>query len=183
MFLLMVRRALSRAWPKKALAALAVALGTSLAAGMLNVVLDVGDSLDRELKSYGANIVVTPAADAGPLQAAGAGFAPPAAQSYLPEKDVPLIKTIFWRNNIVGFAPELEAQAEVPGAATVPVVGTWFRKSLIIATGETVSAGVQDIKPWWQVTGTWPDDQRAGASALVGQEVARRLSLKPGDKL
>ena len=40
-------------------AMLAVALGTAVAAAMLHVSLDIGDKMGRELRTLGANIVVT----------------------------------------------------------------------------------------------------------------------------
>lgn len=183
MFLVMVRRSVIKGWRKKALAVVTVALGTSLAVAMLNVSLDIGDKVDRELKSYGANISVIPEAQAIPLEIAGVSFNPLEDQSYLSEKDLPKIKTIFWTNNILGFAPYLNTRAEASGGGQVPVVGTWFRKTLVIPTGETVNAGVRDIKSWWQVAGTWPGDEAGSVSAIVGQTVAQRLSLKPGDSL
>ena len=39
------------------LIAFTIALGASLATGMLNVMMDVGDKVNQELKNYGANIV------------------------------------------------------------------------------------------------------------------------------
>ena len=56
----MIRGALFRQKGKMLLIAFTVALGASLATGMLNVMLDVGDKVNQELKTYGANIVVKP---------------------------------------------------------------------------------------------------------------------------
>lgn len=183
MFLRMMRRSVVKSWRKKALAVITVAIGTSLAVAMLNVSLDIGDKVNRELKGYGANILVSPEVEAIPLKLEGVDFDPLAGQSYLSEKELPHLKMIFWRNNILGFAPYLEARAEVSGGGRLPVIGTWFRKTLVIPTGETVTTGVRDIKSWWQVDGAWPDDETDDNAALVGQAVARRFSLEPGDTL
>ena len=40
--------------------AFTIALGASLATAMLNVMFDVGDKVNQELKTYGANIRVVP---------------------------------------------------------------------------------------------------------------------------
>ncbi|TAK27573.1 MAG: ABC transporter permease [Chloroflexota bacterium] len=183
MFLLMVRRSVTKGWRKKALAVITVAIGTSLAVAMLNVSLDIGDKVDRELKSYGANIEVIPKVETIPLEIEGVDFSPIEGQGFLAEAELPKVKTIFWQNNILGFAPYLNARAEAPGEVRVPVIGTWFRKSVVIPTGETLTTGVSDIKSWWEVDGAWPDDEPGGAAAVVGQAVARRFSLKPGDSL
>ena len=60
MFIRMIRGALFRQRGKMLLIAFTIALGTSLATAMLNVMLDVGDKVNQELKTYGANITVKP---------------------------------------------------------------------------------------------------------------------------
>ncbi|MDP2729327.1 MAG: ABC transporter permease [Dehalococcoidales bacterium] len=182
MFLRMVKRSFTRGWKKKALAVITVAIGTALVVAMLNVSLDIGDKVGRELRSYGANIMVTPEVEAIPLEVAGVSFNPLAGQSYLADKDIPKLKMIFWRNNIVDFAPYLKTNAEAEGGR-VTVIGTWFDQHLVIPTGETIVTGVKKLKSWWQVEGAWPDDEATDSSALVGKDIARRFSLKPGDDL
>ena len=60
MFFRMIRGTLLRQWKKMILIAITIALGASLATAMLSVVLDVGDKINQELKTYGANITVVP---------------------------------------------------------------------------------------------------------------------------
>ena len=56
----MIRGVLFHQRSKMLLIAVTIALGASLATGMLNVVMDVEDKVNKELKSYGANITVKP---------------------------------------------------------------------------------------------------------------------------
>ena len=44
--------------------------------------------------------------------------------------------------------------------------------------------GQKTVSPYWQVTGDWPQEP-AGAEpqTLVGQQLARQMGWKPGDKL
>ena len=56
----MIRGVLFRQRGKMLLIAFTIALGASLATSMINVMLDVGDKVSQELKTYGANIVVRP---------------------------------------------------------------------------------------------------------------------------
>ena len=58
MFWQMIKGALFRQRSRFFLIALTVALGVSLASAMLNVMFDVGDKVNQELKAYGANITV-----------------------------------------------------------------------------------------------------------------------------
>jgi len=62
MFFRMIRGAFTRQWKKMLMIALTVALGASLATAMLGVMMDVGDKVNQELKTYGANITVVPKA-------------------------------------------------------------------------------------------------------------------------
>ncbi|MBQ9300116.1 MAG: ABC transporter permease, partial [Clostridia bacterium] len=56
----MIRGVLFHQKSKMLLIAFTIALGASLATGMLNVMLGVGEKVNKELKNYGANIVVKP---------------------------------------------------------------------------------------------------------------------------
>ena len=60
MFWQMVKGALVRQRGRFILIALTVALGVSLATAMLNVMFDIGEKVNQELKAFGANITVTP---------------------------------------------------------------------------------------------------------------------------
>ncbi|MDR1440107.1 MAG: ABC transporter permease, partial [Clostridiales bacterium] len=60
MFWRMVKGALFRQKGKMLMIAFTIALGASLATAMLNVMLDVGDKVNQELNTYGANIKVRP---------------------------------------------------------------------------------------------------------------------------
>ena len=56
----MLRGALTRRGNRHLMIALTVALGAGVATSMLSVMFNVGDKVNQELKSYGANIVVRP---------------------------------------------------------------------------------------------------------------------------
>ncbi len=63
--------------------------------------------------ALGANLLVTPQADALPLEIGGVDYRPVDSGAYLPEADLGKLKTIFWRNNIIGFAPSLDVPVEL----------------------------------------------------------------------
>ncbi len=183
MFAKMIAGALLRRWRRTLMIGLTVALGASLATAMLNVLLDTGDKVSKELKSYGANITVTPRAASLARDLYGAEGDPGVGGPYLKEQDVAAIKTIFWANNIVAFAPFLEVRALVgPVGTPVTLAGTWFQRSIELPTGQTVEAGARLLKPWWEVDGAWPDDADR-RSVLVGKRLARKLAVSVGDRL
>lgn len=184
MFLRMLRKSFTTGLKGKILAIITVAFGASLATAMLTVSLDIGDKINRELKTYGANLLVEPKMDTIPVEIGGVDFNPLADKAYIKEEDLPKLKMIFWRHNIVGFAPYLY-QTAITGTKgrEIQLVGTWFNKRLVIPTGETVNTGVQQVKPWWEVEGEWLDDEDGENGALVGAALAGQLAIQPGDTL
>jgi len=113
MFLRIVADSFGRRPRHKLLTGAALALGMGVVTAALSVSLDVGDRLAKEFRGLGANLLVTPQADSLPLEIGGADYRPVNAGAYLPEADLPKLKTIFWHNNIIAFAPILEDRATV----------------------------------------------------------------------
>src|SRR5579862_4035412 len=117
MFLRFVSQSIRRSPRRKAMTVAAVAMGSAVATAMLGVMLDIGDRVNRELRSLGANLIVTPKSRALPVEIGGVSYRPVAREDFIPEAAVPKIKTTFWHLNIIGFAPALRAQAQVDGRA------------------------------------------------------------------
>src|ERR1700757_3139996 len=113
MFLRLLADNFARRPRRKLLTAAALSLGMAVATAALSVSLDVGDRLAREFRSLGANLLVTPQADSLPLEIGGVDYRPVNSGAYLAEADLDKLKTIFWRNNIIAFAPILEISASV----------------------------------------------------------------------
>ena len=144
----------------------ALALGMAVATAALSVSLDVGDRLAQEFRSLGANLLVTPLADSLPLEIGGVDYRPVNAGAYLPEADLGRLKTIFWRFNIIGFAPVLEVPVRSwspasknwssPGVTDkATLIGTWSQHSVAIPDGTTYVSGIEKTNPWWHVQGSW----------------------------
>src|ERR1700761_5550788 len=108
MFLRLVADSFGRRPRHKLLTGAALALGMAVATAALSVSLDVGDRLSREFRSLGANLIVSPTADSLPLEIGGVDYRPANAGAYLLEASIPRIKTVFWHNNIIAFAPTLD---------------------------------------------------------------------------
>jgi putative ABC transport system permease protein len=191
MFFRMLTGALLRQRGRMAMIALTMALGTSICTAMLNVMFDVGDKVNQELKSYGANLAVVPrgASFLGDLYGeAGEAVSGGGADKYLAEDELPKMKTIFWAFNIVDFAPYLESNALVKSggkAVRAPVMGTWFDKRFDAPTGESVRTGMSRMKSWWDVKGAWAEDGEpdSEASGMIGTNLASKLGVAPGDTL
>ncbi|MGO8789955.1 MAG: ABC transporter permease [Terriglobia bacterium] len=176
-----VLESLARRRRRKLLSVFAVALGVAVTAAVATLSLDVGDKVSRELRSFGANLSVTPAADSLPVAVGGVDYRPAGAGAFLPESALVSLKRIFWRNNIVAFAPLLYAPATLEGRQVV-VIGTWFEKAMTVDKSEVFVTGLEKLHPTWKITGKWPgDDDPIGT--LVGRRLAERLNLHPGQEL
>jgi len=171
-FLRLLYQSFHRQQRRKLLAALAVTIGVAVATAMIAIAVDVGDKINRELRSYGANIVVYPEDAALDVRIGDQDIKPAAVGSYLKESDLPNIKGIFWGHNILTFAPFLETTALVDGRQ-VRVIGTYFDKRIRFGT-EDFNTGVRRLYPWWKLdSGTWPDDDRN--EVLIGSKLAEQL--------
>ena len=185
MLLKMIRGVLFHQRGKMLLIAFTIALGASLATGMLNVMMDVGDKVNQELKTYGANITVKPKeasllSDIYDIGENGEAI----AASYLREEDLGKIKTIFWAFNIVDFTPFLDTTVTIPDGTLVKTVGTWFNHHLSLPTGEELDAGVVGMRSWWDITaGKWLDEKDANADSemMVGAVLADQQGWSVGD--
>ena len=184
MFFRMIRGAFTRQWKKMLMIALTVALGASLATAMLNVMMDVGDKVNQELKAYGANITVVPKSTSV-INDLYEVEGEKAEGSYLREDELGKIKTIFWAFNIVDYAPFIDTEVTLPDGTEAKMVGTWFNHHMELPTGETLDTGIQNLRSWWDVTdGVWLDEQTGSQDAcMVGEVLAKREGLSAGDTI
>ena len=192
MFLRLVADSFTRRPRRKLLTMAALALGMAVATAALSVSLDVGDRLAQEFRSLGANLLVTPLADSLPLEIGGVDYRPANAGAYLPEADLGKLKTIFWRFNIMSFAPILDVPVDavaVNNTAAEPLraigrttfIGTWHDREVPIPDGTTYETGIEKTNPWWHVEGKWFTDN--STDCVVGTGFAKRYGVKVGDVL
>ncbi len=155
---------------RKAMAVMiaSVAVGAALTATLLALSFDISSKISKELRLFGANIVIQPKIS---------GLAGLSGQErYLREQDLPKAKTIFWRHNIQGIAPVLVIHDET---LNVNLLGTWYRHTLPLPGEKSgFEAGVASVMPWWSVEGAWPSEND---EVLAGAGVAQRLEKKIGD--
>jgi putative ABC transport system permease protein len=179
MFVRLVYESFRRQKRRKVLAGIAVTLGVCVATAMIAVATDIGDKINRELRRIGANLIVTPQEDTLDVEIGSVNLKPPSDGAYLNEADLPKIKGMFWRNNIVGFAPMLPVSVNLASANTT-LLGTYFAKHIQFGKQDFVT-GVRTTHLWWRVEGEWPDD--GSQNILVGERLAARIGRHPGDQI
>jgi len=183
MFVRLVYESFRRQKRRKLLAGAAITLGVTVATAMIAVATDIGDKMNRELRTIGANLLVTPQEDSLDIEIGGVNLKPPSDGAFLDEADLPKIKGTFWHNNITGFAPmlPLNVKLEHDGQQQdVTLLGTYFAKQLSFGK-DNFTTGVRTTHPWWRVAGAWPDDN--SRDVLLGEKLAVRLGEKLGGEL
>jgi len=154
MYLRMVTAALKNRKSRVAIALLALVLGIGVISGLLSVYNDITLKMSKELRSYGANLVLVPT-----QQQEGSTLELAKLNQVL--EQVPQEKTI-------GYSPYLY------GIVT-------GNKQRFVAVGVDFS-GIQKVSPYWRLDGAWPNEnnQIVVGSALAEQlelNVGQKLSI------
>jgi len=190
MFLRLLFESFRRQKRRKTVALLAIALGMSVATAMIAVGNDIGDKISQELRTLGANLVITPIEDTLDVNIGGVNLKPASEGAFIPESSLAKIKGIFWGHNINGYAPFLSQQIDLGsdyGNARVELIGTYFAKTVRYGKEEFVT-GVRTVNPWWKVEGDWPADEplatdKSVPAVLVGRRFAAEHKLQIGSEI
>ncbi len=135
-------------------AVLAIVMGASMVSTLLNISFDLNSKVAKELRSFGANVVIFPGQDG--------------AQALLVDE----VKKLSGENMseyIYGYTPYIYDIGKLRDQKVV-IVGTQFEK-------------VKRISPWWKVDGKWNDDGVGEDSIMLGNNVASKLGYKIGDEV
>ncbi|HEV2289058.1 MAG TPA: ABC transporter permease [Candidatus Acidoferrales bacterium] len=189
MFVRLLRESFTRNPRRKLLTGIALVLGMTVATATFTVAVDVGDQLAREFRSLGANLLITPQADTLPVEIGGVDYRPVDQGAYLPVSDLPKLKEIFWRHNILGFTPFLDVpvtgaiahNAGPPQNFPAMLVGTWYSHAVPLADGTTFTTGASFTHPWWKISGQWFAD--GSKNCVVGALLAKTEEISIGDVL
>ncbi|MHB8868795.1 MAG: ABC transporter permease [Thermoleophilia bacterium] len=146
-------------WPRRRsrlfIALAAMAVGVAVVTALATVYLDLRAKMTRELRGYGANLVVAP-------EAVG-------EESHMSLADAAAVRSFVPPASLHAAAPYLHGLTDLssgPVRARAALTGTEFDAAF-------------EVNPFWRVTGRPP----AGpGEALVGILLARRLGLSPGDR-
>ncbi len=181
MIIKILESSIKQNFTQKFLAFLTIFLASMLLASMLNMTLGIGNEISKELRSYGSNILVLPKGNSLSIEVGNKTFKPLKNENYLEESRLNNIKEIFWRNNIVGFAPFLETKISIKDK-NVTLVGTYFDKNVKVQDEENFTTGVKVVYGFWKVDGNYPKDDSLD-EILIGEELAKNLEISVNDEL
>jgi len=161
-------RNIRKKWVKTMLLLLVFSLSVVSIVSLHYVSQVVGDSLEKKLTAYGANILVMPKSEKLTVSYGGFSMGDMVlGVSDLRESEVEAsIASIELKDRISVIAPKLVAMTKVGGVG-VGVVGVRFDREQI-------------LKGYWSVEGTFPT--RADG-ILAGAKAAEKLGLKSGDSI
>ncbi len=179
MFLRLLYQSFHRQQRRKLLAAVAITLGVTLATAMIAVGVNVGDKVNSELRSFGANIVLSPKEDSLAVNVGGVDLRPAMQSAFLKESELPRMKGIFWGHNIKAYSPMLNTTVSVEGKP-VELMGTYFAHEVRFGN-QSFTTGVKETHRWWRVQGRWPQEE--AAEILLGARLAQELKKEVGDEV
>lgn len=161
-----IRRDIRHRTGRFAFLVLSVSIGIAAIIGILQINVYAQEDINRQLESFGANMVIYPKSDAFSLQYGGVNLASvDVKQSDIDESDLEKIYTIENAENINIVSPKVVGAADVDGKL-VPLVGVDFDSEL-------------RLKKWWEIMGDMPDD----GEVLVGYILYDELGLSPGEEI
>ncbi|MGL1931845.1 MAG: ABC transporter permease [Desulfotalea sp.] len=155
--------------PSKTLLLLLVfTLGVISIIALYKASLVVGESLERKLTSFGANIIVSPQTQTLKVSYGGFNMGDMLIDiNQLGEQDtVQAIKSIGYQDRISIIAPKLVSMAKVDDTP-VAVIGVRWQEELA-------------LKSYWVVSGSYPESEK---HIVLGATAAKTFGLQPGDSI
>nr|WP_321259635.1 FtsX-like permease family protein [uncultured Pseudodesulfovibrio sp.] len=157
-----------RKWVKTLLLLVVFTLGVTSIVSLNSVSSVVGESLEKKLTAYGANILIMPKSEK--LTVSYGGFSMGdmvlGANDLSESEVVNMVGTIELKERIAVVAPKLVSMASV-GDTVVGVVGVRWDKEKV-------------LKGYWAVNGEFP---ATDSGVVVGAKAASSLGVSPGSSL
>ena len=155
-------------WLRTGLLFAVFTLGVASMTGIWQVSILIGDSFERKLISYGANVLITPKRDTLHVSYGGYSLGDVTLEEHwidLPEA-LAAIDAIALRENVAVVAPKLLGVTRIAGQAAA-IVGVDWAEELA-------------LKGYWEAEGDLPSGQN---DLLAGASLAAQLDLTPGQTL
>jgi putative ABC transport system permease protein len=158
MFLRILIKAIIHRRGRTAIALASMIIAAAITSAMLSVYIDADQKMSRELRAYGANVMLSPIEN----------------KSLFDERVISQIGSSQWPVEIIGAAPYLYlvsiAKSSGENQTAVVVAGTWFDQ-------------VKKISPWWQVKGQWIEARDDRSNCIIGSKVAQQLGVDQGQSI
>jgi putative ABC transport system permease protein len=157
----LVVRALAHRKGRTVLLLAVLAMASSLATALGIVSFSMEKRVAEEVRKYGANVVIIPDSARLDVGSGGLNFGVVTEPAYLKQLEV--------EEALAGNGLKAERSFHLRGALQ-------YKNADIMVEGVNF-ADIRRLFPWWQLKGGWP----AVGETVVGNDLATRLKLKPGD--
>ena len=159
----LVLRALAYRTGRTVLLLAVLAMASSLATALGIVSSSMEKRVAEEVRKYGANLVVIPKTARLDVGSGGLNFGVISEPAYLQQYQV----------------EDALARSALTAERSFHLRGSLQWKNADILVEGVNFADIRRLFPWWQLKGSWP----AAGETVVGNDLATRLGLKPGDAL
>jgi len=162
MFLRMVGKAFKERKSRVAIAFFAIVVGVGIIASLFSVYYDISIKMSKELRVYGANLVLAPDSQT--------------SNKEMNIEELNKVVNKFDKDKLVGYRPNLYGvvKAKTKGILDVKkpivLVGTWFDQ-------------VDQVNPYWKVEGELLVNKKVDDEVVLGKEAAKKLGYDIGDTL
>ena len=153
MFATLLFKALLRRGGRAGVAAASIVVGAAVVAALMSLYLDISIKMSEELRAFGANFYVGPAATG--------------AERGIAEETYGAVLGEIPRDRLVGASPLLYGIVRLDLGPAV-MAGVDFR-------------GLRQISPYWQVEGSWVGVAFDERNCMIGRRLAESMELKVGD--
>lgn len=157
-------------WLRTLLLIAVFTLGVASMTGLYKVSTLIGDSFEKKLISYGANILITPKRETLKVSYGGYTLGDVAvSEHWIPLTEAQkTIDAIQSRANLAVIAPKMPAAVKIDGQPAL-LIGVLWPEELT-------------LKGYWEIDGTLPEAKDVH-SVLVGATLAEQLGVRPGQSL
>jgi putative ABC transport system permease protein len=159
----LVLRALAHRKGRTVLLLAVLAMASSLATALGIVSFSMEKRVAEEVRKYGANMIVTPESARLDIGSGGLNFGVVSEPAFLQQR---LVEEALVKSGL-----KAEVSFHLRGALQM-------KGSDLMVEGVNFS-DIRRLFPWWQLKGTWP----AAGEVVIGNDLANRLKLKPGDNV
>lgn len=142
-----------------------IAMSSSLAVSLGLVTVSMERRISDEVRKYGANLLLLPESARMDLGSGALAFGTLVEPAWLDSTAVERALAV-QGGRVRGYSLHLR-EPLLSGREELPVEGVRFDE-------------IRRMLPWWEPVGRWP---AAATEVIVGADLAKRLSLKPGARL
>lgn len=169
MFLRLTLKSFKERKSRIAIAFFAIVVGIGVITALFSVYYDINLKMSKEMRAYGANMVLTP--DSSNQQSQN--------NKTLSMNKFDQVVSKFSDQNLIGVRPNLYGiielqQNSVKGVFSnmrpAVMVGTWFDQ-------------VEKVNPYWKIEGELPVNREVDDEIVLGKTVAEKLGYSVGEKI